>query len=62
MEKLVYRNEDSIKKVWDDSHSEKISSLMNTKYRTLLEDETFQIESGYNDQQIQNKSYARAKR
>lgn len=55
MEKLVYRNEDSIKKVWEDSHTEKISSLMNTKYRTLLEDETFQIESGYNDQQIQIK-------
>jgi hypothetical protein len=55
MEKLVYRSEESIKKVWEDTHAEKISALMNTKYRTLLEDEKFQIESGYSDQQIQIK-------
>lgn len=55
MEKLVYRNEETIKKVWDDAAADKISALMNTKYRTLLQDERFQVDSGYNDQQIQIK-------
>jgi len=55
MEKLVYQIDESTKKVWEDTHTEKISALMNTKYRTLLEDEQFQIESGYNESQVQIK-------
>jgi len=49
MEKLIYRS------VWNESETRKISALMNLKYKTLLENEKFSVESGFNEQQVQIK-------
>jgi hypothetical protein len=55
MEKLVYRSSNQVKSVWDETETQKISALMNLKYKTLLEDEKFRVESGFNELQVQIK-------
>ena len=55
MEKLAYRSGKQLKNVWSEVESKKISALMNMKYRTLLDKEQFQVESGFDEQQVQIK-------
>ncbi|MEN9530484.1 MAG: hypothetical protein RI932_2357 [Pseudomonadota bacterium] len=55
MEKLIFRSSKQVKSVWDATETRKISALMNLKYKTLLDDEQFQVESGFNEQQVQIK-------
>ena len=55
MEKLVYRSPERIKPVWSEAETKKISALLNMKYRALLDNEQFQVESGCDDNQVQIK-------
>jgi hypothetical protein len=55
MEKLAYRSGKELKNVWSEVEAKKISALMNMKYRTLLDNEQFQVESGFDGQQVQIK-------
>lgn len=55
MEKLVYRCHESVKPVWSAAETKKISALLNMKYRALLDNEQFQVESGHDDNQVQIK-------
>jgi hypothetical protein len=55
MEKLAYRSGKELKNVWSEVESKKISALMNMKYKTLLDKEQFQVESGFDEQQVQIK-------
>jgi hypothetical protein len=55
MEKLVYRSHESMKPIWSEAETKKISALLNMKYRALLDNEQFQVESGHDDNQVQIK-------
>ncbi|MEY4065210.1 MAG: hypothetical protein RIR26_1418 [Pseudomonadota bacterium] len=55
MEKLVYRSSESVKPVWNEAENKKISALLNMKYRALLDNEQFHVESGHDDNQVQIK-------
>ena len=55
MEKLVYRTERDVKPVWNEAEKRKISELMNIKYRAHLVEEQFNIESGFDENQVQIK-------
>ncbi|NBO37196.1 hypothetical protein EBU99_01290 [bacterium] len=55
MQKLIYRSVNEVKPVWSTAELQKISSLMNVKYRALLNNEQFQVESGTDSNQVQIK-------
>jgi hypothetical protein len=55
MLKLAYKNPENLTPVWNELEVSKISSLLNTKYGSLLENERFIVESGYDAQQVQIK-------
>jgi hypothetical protein len=55
MLKLAYKNPETLTPVWSDEEVLKINSLLNTKYRSVLNNERFSVESGYDGQQVQIK-------
>lgn len=55
MLKLAYKNPASMTPVWNEAEVEKITLLLNRKYGSLLADEKFVVESGYDAQQVQIK-------
>ncbi|MFZ9519153.1 MAG: hypothetical protein ACO3A4_01625 [Silvanigrellaceae bacterium] len=55
MLKLAYKESETLTPVWNESDVAKINSLLNTKYGSLLENERFIVESGYDARQVQIK-------
>lgn len=55
MLKLVYKNPSTLTPVWDDALVAKLMALLNTKYRSLLDNERFVVESGFDAHQVQIK-------
>lgn len=55
MKKLAYRSGVEFKNVWSEVETKKISDLLNMKYRTLLNNEQFELEAQFDDQQVQIK-------
>lgn len=55
MLKLAYKKTDALNPVWSKAEVEKINSLLNTKYQSLLTNEKFVVESGWDSQQVQIK-------
>jgi hypothetical protein len=55
MLKLSFKSLDDLTPVWVEAEVLKINSLLNTKYRSMLLNERFVVESGYDAQQIQLK-------
>ncbi len=55
MLKLAYKNPETLTPVWGEDEVQKIISLLNIKYRSMLDNERFIIESGYDAHQVQIK-------
>ncbi|MEY3901695.1 MAG: hypothetical protein RL189_1001 [Pseudomonadota bacterium] len=55
MLKLAYKNPEALTPVWDLAEVQKIITLLNTKYRSMLDNERFLVESGYDAHQVQLK-------
>jgi hypothetical protein len=55
MQKLMFLNFSQLSPIWEVDEIAKITQLLATKHSIYLEDELFELESGYNKEQLQIK-------